>query len=180
MSYNANIVDTLNQNNKSNNYEFIIDKRDNDIMRMRFKTIPTFEKNELVSKDVVRHLNDIVKYDDRINRTIAFINSGSVENAISVYIAYITDYNIGKTGSWNLRFDIEKANDIFDEIYKYYAENPIIMIIDRLRYLAVAYQGTDFEEDYEQLVEHKYIKQSLVKAVQGFKDLLLIIEASSI
>ena len=174
------MVDILNQTKKSDKYDFSVNAQFKDIMLLNFKKIPTFEKNDLADEYLIRHLNDIVANDNRIRRNIMFTQSSNNDTIAHITLAYAD--TVRKTGAWDIAIDVanESASEIFDAVYEYYANNPIIMIIDRLNYWAVAYQCTDFAEEYEQLPKHPYVKQQMTKAMQDFRDLLLIIQASSL
>lgn len=76
-------------------------------------------------------------------------------------------------------FSIDMATEIFNQIYEYLHDNPILFIIEQLKYWAVAYQGLD-DFSYEELANSKFVEHALAKAQRDFAELKLVIEAANI
>ena len=61
-----------------------------------------------------------------------------------------------------------------DAIYEYYANNPIVTIIDYICYMA------KHDSYYAAWLKSKFIKQAMTNAAKDYEELKLIIQASSI
>lgn len=179
------LVDKLNSEKNTNDYEFIIyptkgpDGTDLGMgyMKLIMKKDLNFEKNALVDEYQLMHLNRILHNTKQTeSHEVLFVFND--ENSLRISVLQQSP----KTNRCNRRpilVKLDVATEIFKQIYEYLSDNPILFIIEQLRYWAAAYQGLD-NDDYEELANSKFVEHALLKAQRDFAELKLVIEAANI
>lgn len=179
------LVDRLNSEKNTNDYEFIVDnQRDPNGTRVNLGFMKlimlkelNFEKNELIDDYQLSNLNRILhntKQTEAHTVTFAFND----ENNLRVSILQQSP----ATNRCNRRpiiVKLDMATEIFKQIYEYLYDNPILFIIEQLKYWAAAYQGLD-DDSYEELANSEFVEHALLKAKRDFAELKLVIEAANI
>ena len=179
------LVDRLNNEKNTNDYAFIVDdQRDVSGTRVNLGYMKlvmlkelNFEKNELVDDYQLSNLNRILHNTKQTeNHEVLFVFND--ESRLRATILQ----QIPATNRCNRRpilFNIDAATEIFKQIYEYLADNPILFIIEQLKYWAAAYQGLE-DTNYEELANSEFVEHALLKAQRDFAELKLVIEAANI
>lgn len=179
------LVDRLNSEKNTNDYEFIVDdQRDVNgtrinlgYMRLIILKKLKFEKNELIDDDQLYNLNRILSNTKQTeNHEALFV----FENENNLRVSIIQQSPT--TNRCNRRpviIKLDMATEIFKQIYEYLVDNPILFIIEQLKYWATAYQGLD-DFSYEELAKSEFVEHALLKAQRDFAELKLVIEAANI
>lgn len=179
------LVDKLNSEKNTNDYEFIVDdQRDVSGTRVNLGYMKlimlkklNFEKNELIDNDQLYNLNRILDNTKQTeNHEVLFVFENESNLRVSILQQSPT------TNRCNRRpiiIKLDMATEIFKQIYEYLADNPILFIIEQLKYWAAAYQGLD-DYTYEELAHSEFVEHALVKAKRDFAELKLVIEAANI
>ena len=179
------LVDRLNSEKNTNDYAFIVnDQRDASGTRVNLGYMKlvmlkelNFEKNELVDDYQLSNLNRILHNTKQTeNHEVLFVFND--ESRLRATILQ----QIPATNRCNRRpilFNIDVATEIFKQIYEYLADNPILFIIEQLKYWAAAYQGLE-DTSYEELANSEFVEHALLKAQRDFAELKLVIEAANI
>jgi hypothetical protein len=179
------LVDRLNSEKNTNDYEFIVDDQSDvngtrinlGYMKLIMLKKLKFEKNELIDDYQLSNLNKIlsnIKQTEKHEVLFVFEN----ENNLRVSIIQQSP----TTNRCNRRpiiIKLDMATEIFKQIYEYLADNPILFIIEQLKYWAVVYQGLD-DFSYEELAKSEFVEHALLKAQRDFAELKLVIEAANI
>ena len=179
------LVDSLNSEKNTNDYEFIVDdQRDVNGTRINLGYMKLimlkklkFEKNELIDDDQLYNLNRILgdtKQTEKHEVLFVFENESNLRVSI---IQQSPTTNRCNRRPIIIRLDM--ATEIFKQIYEYLADNPILFIIEQLKYWAAAYQGLD-DFSYEELAKSEFVEHALLKAQRDFAELKLVIEAANI
>lgn len=179
------LVDRLNSEKSTNDYEFIVPPTSgpNGIdlemgyMKLIIKKELNFEKNALVDDYQLANLNRILHNTKQTEaHEVLFVFND--ENHLRASILQ----QVPATNRCNRRpilIKLDMATEIFDQIYEYLRDNPILFIIERLKYWAAAYQGLD-DTSFEELANSKFVEYALAKAQHDFAELKLVIEAANI
>lgn len=179
------LVDRLNSEKNTNDYEFIVDdQRDPNGTRINLGYMKLimlkklkFEKNELIDDYQLYNLNRILSNTKQTERhEVLFVFNDKDNLRVSIIQQSPT------TNRCNRRpiiIKLDMATEIFKQIYEYLNDNPILFIIEQLKYWAAAYQGLD-DFSYEELAKSEFVEQALTKAQRDFAELKLVIEAANI
>lgn len=179
------LVDRLNSEKNTNDYEFIVDdQRDPNGTRINLGYMKLimlkklkFEKNELIDDYQLSDLNRILSNIKQTERhEVLFVFNDKDNLRVSIIQQSPT------TNRCNRRpiiVKLDMATEIFKQIYEYLADNPILFIIEQLKYWAAAYQGLD-DYSYEELAKSEFVEHALTKAQRDFAELKLVIEAANI
>lgn len=179
------LVDGLNSEKNTNDYEFIVDdQRDPNGTRINLGYMKLimlkklkFEKNELIDDYQLYNLNRILSNTKQTERhEVLFVFNDKDNLRVSIIQQSPT------TNRCNRRpiiIKLDMATEIFKQIYEYLNDNPILFIIEQLKYWAAAYQGLD-DFSYEELAKSEFVEQALTKAQRDFAELKLVIEAANI
>jgi len=179
------LVDRLNNEKNTNDYEFIVDDQSDvngtrinlGYMKLIMLKKLKFEKNELIDDYQLSDLNRILSNIKQTEKhEVLFIVND--ENNLRASILQ----QVPATNRCNRRpiiFRLDMATEIFKQIYEYLADNPILFIIEQLKYWAAAYQDLD-DFSYEELAKSEFVEHALVKAKRDFAELKLVIEAANI
>lgn len=136
-----------------------------------------FEKNELIDDYQLSDLNRILSNIKQTEKhEVLFVVND--ENNLRASILQ----QVPATNRCNRRpiiFRLDMATEIFKQIYEYLYDNPILFIIEKLKYWAAAYQGLD-DFSYEELANSEFVEHTLSKAQRDFAELKLVIEAANI
>lgn len=179
------LVDRLNSEKNTNDYEFIIDDNKGatgarinlGFMKLIMLKELNFDKNELINDYQLSKLNRILHNTKQTEaHTVTFAVND--ENNLRVSILQQSP-DINKCVRIPILVKLDASTEIFKQIYVYLYDNPILFIIERLKYWAVAYQGLD-DFSYEELANSKFVEHALAKAQRDFAELKLVIEAASI
>lgn len=179
------LVDRLNSEKNTNDYAFIVDDQSTangtrinlGYMKLIMLKQLKFEKNELIDDDQLYNLNRILsntKQTENHEALFVFENESNLRVSI-LQQSPITNRCIRRP----IIIKLDMATEIFKQIYEYLADNPILFIIEQLKYWAAAYQGLD-DSSYEELANSEFVEQALVKAKRDFAELKLVIEAANI
>lgn len=179
------LVDRLNSEKNTNDYEFIVDDHKDatgvrinlGYMKLVMLKELNFEKNELVDDYQLSNLNRILHNTKQTEaHTVTFV----FENESNLRVSILQQSPA--TNRCNRRpiiVKLDMATEIFKQIYEYLYDNPILFIIEQLKYWAVAYQDLD-DSSYEELANSKFVEHALAKAQRDFAELKLVIEAANI
>lgn len=179
------LVDRLNSEKNTNDYEFIVDDQSDvngtrinlGYMKLIMLKKLKFEKNELIDDYQLSDLNRILSNIKQTEKhEVLFVVND--ENNLRASILQ----QVPATNRCNKRpiiFRLDMATEIFKQIYEYLADNPILFIIEQLKYWAAAYQDLD-DFSYEELAKSEFVEHALVKAKRDFAELKLVIEAANI
>lgn len=136
-----------------------------------------FEKNALIDDYQLSNLNRILhNVKQTESHEVLFVFNDESNLRVSILQQSPT------TNRCNRRpiiFRLDMATEIFKQIYEYLYDNPILFIIEKLKYWAAAYQGLD-DSSYEELANSKFVEHALTKAQRDFAELKLVIEAANI
>lgn len=178
------LVDKLNSEKNTNDYEFIVDdQRDVNgtrinlgYMRLLIKKKLTFEKNSISVDEDLWELNRMLNDSTATEKhDVLFV----VNDANTLRASILQDSQYNKCSRRPVIFKTEMATEMFKEIYEYLSSNPILFILDQFRYWAVAYQGLD-DFNFEAILKSEYVEQAIAKAKRDYSELKLMIEASNI
>lgn len=179
------LVDKLNSEKNTNDYEFIVDDHKGPTgarinlgyMKLVMLKELNFEKNELVDDYQLSNLNRILHNAKQTeNHEVLFI----FENESNLRVSILQQSPA--TNRCNRRpiiVKLDMATEIFKQIYEYLHDNPILFIIEQLKYWAAAYQDLD-DDSYEELANSEFVEHALLKAKRDFAELKLVIEAANI
>lgn len=179
------LVDRLNSEKNTNDYEFIVDDQRNiddthinlGYMKLIMLKKLKFEKNELIDDYQLLELNRILSNIKQTEKhEVLFVFNDKDNLRVSIIQQSPT------TNRCNRRpiiIKLDMATEIFKQIYEYLADNPILFIIEQLKYWAAAYQGFD-DFSYEELAKSEFVEHALLKAQRDFAELKLVIEAANI
>ena len=179
------LVDRLNSEKNTNDYEFIVDDQSDvngtrinlGYMKLIMLKKLKFEKNELIDDYQLSDLNRILSNIKQTEKhEVLFVVND--ENNLRASILQ----QVPATNRCNRRpiiFRLDMATEIFKQIYEYLADNPILFIIEQLKYWAAAYQDLD-DFSYEELAKSEFVEHALAKAQRDFAELKLVIEAANI
>lgn len=176
------LVDRLNSEKNTNDYEFIVDDTNYTRINLGYMKLIinkklNFEKNELVDDNQLHNLNRIlqnVKQTEKHEVSFIFNDKNTLRASILQQIPAINRCNRKP-----IIFSIDMATEIFKQIYEYLHDNPILFIIEQLKYWAVAYKELD-DSSYEELAKSEFVEHALAKAQRDFDELKLVIEAANI
>lgn len=176
------LVDRLNSEKNTNDYEFIVDDTNYTRINLGYMKLIinkklNFEKNELVDDNQLYNLNRIlqnVKQTEKHEVSFIFNDKNTLRASI---LQQIPDIN--RCNRKPIIFSVDMATETFKQIYEYLHDNPILFIIEQLKYWAVAYQGLD-DYSYEELANSEFVEHALAKAQRDFAELKLVIEAANI
>lgn len=176
------LVDRLNSEKNTNDYEFIVDDTNYTRINLGYMKLIinkklNFEKNELVDDNQLHNLNRIlqnVKQTEKHEVSFIFNDKNTLRASI---LQQIPDIN--RCNRKPIIFSVDMATETFKQIYEYLHDNPILFIIEQLKYWAVAYQGLD-DYSYEELANSEFVEYALAKAQRDFAELKLVIEAANI
>lgn len=179
------LVDRLNSEKNINDYEFIVDDQKDPngtrvnlgFMKLIMLKELNFEKNELIDDYQLSNLNRIL-HNTKQTEAHAVTFAFNDENNLRVSILQQSP----ATNRCNRRpiiVKLDMATEIFKQIYEYLYDNPILFIIEQLKYWAAAYQGLD-DDSYEELANSEFVEHALLKAKRDFAELKLVIEAANI
>lgn len=136
-----------------------------------------FEKNELIDDYQLSNLNRILSNIKQTEKhEVLFVVND--ENNLRASILQ----QVPATNRCNRRpiiFRLDMATEIFKQIYEYLYDNPILFIIEKLKYWAVAYNEL-VDSSYKELANSKFVEHALAKAQRDFAELKLVIEAANI
>ena len=179
------LVDRLNSEKNTNDYEFIVDDQSDvngtrinlGYMKLIMLKKLKFEKNELIDDYQLSDLNRILSNIKQTEKhEVLFV----FENESNLRVSIIQQSPT--TNRCNRRpiiIKLDMATEIFKQIYEYLVDNPILFIIEQLKYWAAAYQGLD-DFSYEELAKSEFVEHALSKAQRDFAELKLVIEAANI
>ena len=178
------LVDKLNSEKNTNDYEFIVHpiKNSNDIdlemgyMKLIMNKELNFEKNALIDNYQLSTLNRILhntKQTEKHEVLFVFNDENNLRASILQLIA------ANRCSKRPILIKLDMATEIFKQIYKYLADNPILFIIEKLKYWAVAYNEL-VDSSYEELANSEFVEHELAKAQRDFAELKLVIEAANI
>ena len=149
------LVDRLNSEKNTNDYEFIVDDTNYTRINLGYMKLIinkklNFEKNELVDDNQLHNLNRIlqnVKQTEKHEVSFIFNDENTLRASILQQIPAINRCNRKP-----IIFSIDMATEIFKQIYEYLHDNPILFVIEQLKYWAVAYKELD-DSSYEELAK---------------------------
>lgn len=136
-----------------------------------------FEKNELIDDYHLSELNRIlsnIKQTENHEALFVFNDKDSLRVGILQQSP-----TTNRCNRRSIIIKLDMATEIFKQIYEYLADNPILFIIEQLKYWAAAYQGLD-DFSYEELANSEFVEHALSKAQRDFAELKLVIEAANI
>lgn len=179
------LVDRLNSEKNTNDYKFIVyttkgpDGTDLEMgyMKLIMNKELNFEKNALIDDHQLSNLNRILhnlKQTEAHEVLFVFNDENSLRASI---LQQVPATNRCSRRPILIKLDV--ATEIFNQIYEYLCDNPILFIIEQLKFWAAAYQGLD-DSSYEELANSKFVEHALAKAQHDFAELKLIIEAANI
>ena len=179
------LVDRLNSEKNTSDYEFIVDDQSDvngtrinlGYMKLIMLKKLKFEKNELIDDYQLSELNRILSNIKQTEKhEVLFV----FENESNLRVSIIQQSPT--TNRCNRRpiiIKLDMATELFKQIYEYLADNPILFIIEQLKYWAAAYQGLD-DFSYDELAKSEFVEHALLKAQRDFAELKLVIEAANI
>lgn len=179
------LVDKLNSEKNTNDYEFILYPStgpNGTVLEMGYMKLImnkelNFEKNALVDDYQLANLNRILhntKQTEAHEVLFVFNDENSLRASILQQVPATN-----RCSRRPILFKLDVATEIFEQIYEYLHDNPILFIIEQLKYWAAAYQGLD-DSSYEELANSKFVEYALAKAQHDFAELKLVIEAANI